>query len=606
MKNKLLKYNWYNNNNNMNKMELEKILREASEIYYNTGKKIISDEEFDELKEKLSKIDPNNKFLKEVGAKVRGKKVKLPYVSGSLNKIKNISKWMNDYIGPYLVTDKLDGTSGIVEIKNDRYYLYKRGDGIYGTDISHILEYIKLPKITNENNNIVIRGELMISKKDFETLDMSNARSAVNGLVNSKTINKTVAKITHFIAHSIQYPQMKACDQITKLVELGYETPYSVVMNTLDNLENLLDTRRKLSSYEIDGLVITDCSKIYISNELFPSHSFAFKTINEIVTANVEKVLWTASKNKYLKPVIVIEPIIINGTTITNITAFNAKYIIDNGIGKGSVVEIIKAGDVIPHILSVKKSVSPDLPQIPYTWNDSHVDLISIDENTESITAKILYFFKTIGVKNLGEKLIEKLVENDYDDILKILKAKKKKLIEIEGIGEKLVDKIYQNIEDNLKEIERFKLMTATGIFGRNFGIKKLELILNEYPNIDTMSQNELIDVISNLKGFSLNSAKQFAENLSEYLHFENKLINMYDIKFKNINNNSSKRNVVFTGFRDQKLKEYVETIGDIVTDNITKKTDLVVYNDETNKLKKAKEMNIQIMTLDEYKKSLR
>lgn len=578
--------------------ELVKILKKASDIYYNTSRKILSDSEYDELKDELRKLDPTNKYLSEVGYKVKGNKIKLPYISGSLNKIKDIDKWTRTYKGPYVISDKLDGTSGILEIKNKKYILYKRGDGIYGSEISELIEYLRLPNI-KLLDNMVIRGELMISRNDFNKIDMANARSAVNGLVNSKIINKSVAKITHFIAHSIQYPYMTACKQIDKLVELGFETPYAVIQDNLSNLEDLLNKRRIISSYDIDGLVISDCSDIYMPNELYPSHSFAFKTINEILDAKVENVIWTASKDKYLKPVITINPIIIGGVTITNVTAFNAKFVIDNGIGRGAIVQITRGGDVIPHILSVKKSVKPDLPSVPYAWNSTGVDLISEEDNIESLTAKILYFFKTIGVKNLGDKIINKFIEYGYDDIFKILNAKKSDILQINGIGEKLINKIFINIKDSLYEIERHKLMAASGIFGRGFGIKKLELINS---NINNNNIEELYDVITNLKGFSESTAQKFTDNYADYIEFENKIKSIYDINFIKKN---KYRIVVFTGFRDAELKKYAENYGDKIVDNLTKLTDLLVYSNNTSKLDRAKQLGIKTMSVDEYKKYL-
>lgn len=582
--------------------ELEKILRNASDAYYNRDTNIMTDEEFDTLKDELQKLDPNNKFLKEVGSKTNQRKIKLPFVSGSLNKIKDVTKWIKEYAGPYLISDKLDGTSGIIEIKNKKYNLYKRGDGIYGSDITHLIKYLKLPKITNENNNVVIRGELMISRKDFLKIDMKNARNAVNGLVNSKTINETVAKYAHFIAHSIQYPHMTACDQLSKLVELGYETPYSVVQDDINNLETLLDIRRKISSYDIDGLVVTDCSDIYISNELYPKYSFAFKTINEIVEAQVEDVIWTASKNKYLKPVIIIKPITIGGITITNATAFNGKFIVDNGIGPGAIVEIIRGGDVIPHILNVKKRVSPKLPTIAYKWNDTNVDMIALNDNVESITAKILYFFKTLNIKYIGEGIIIKMVENNYNNVLEILSEDPIVFANIEGIGEKMIKKIFDNIKKKLLNVERYELMAATGIFGRGFGIKKLELILSEYEDIDKYSYNEIIDGVSNIKGFSVTTAKQFAENFQEFKDFENELKKIINVKY---NKKKILRNVVFTGFRDEKLKQLAESKGDNVSYTITKNINLVVYVGETTKLKKARDLGIKTIELEKYKKDM-
>ena len=108
---------------NLGVEKLVKLLRKLSESYYNTGVNIVSDHVFDILRDTLEKIDPQNSFLKEVGAPVKGtkNKVKLPYPMGSLSKIKPgsnyLEKWMHDYVGPYILSDKLDGVSAQLYIE---------------------------------------------------------------------------------------------------------------------------------------------------------------------------------------------------------------------------------------------------------------------------------------------------------------------------------------------------------------------------------------------------------------------------------------------------------------------------------------------------------
>ena len=125
------------------------------------------------------------------------------------------------YPGPYTLSDKLDGVSALLVKKDDKLNLYTRGNGSEGQNISYLIKYV-LPKnfkITNIENNMAVRGELIISKNDFEKVSdkYSNARNAVAGLVNAKNFSKELAKITKFIAYSIVYPEYKQEDQMKKL-----------------------------------------------------------------------------------------------------------------------------------------------------------------------------------------------------------------------------------------------------------------------------------------------------------------------------------------------------------------------------------------------------
>ena len=153
-----------------------------------------------------------------------------------------------------------------------------------------------------------------------------------------------------------------------------------------------------------------------------PLHAFAFKMIisEQIAEAKVVNVLWTPSKDGYLKPRVQIEPITLGGVKIEYATGFNAKFIVDNNIGLGALITIIRSGDVIPHILSVVvPSDKPMLPTVPYEWNDSHVDFILTDISDDKIVKEknITGFFKIIGVDGLGPGNVKRIINSGYDSI---------------------------------------------------------------------------------------------------------------------------------------------------------------------------------------------
>lgn len=612
--------------------ELEQTLRYLSNAYYNTSKSPVSDEIFDLLKEILEKRDPNNKFLKEVGAPVTKQEVKLPYPMGSLDKIKpdtnELIKWLKKYKGPYILSDKLDGISAqLYKNTNGEFKLYTRGNGVKGQDISHLIKFLidKKVKLNEIPNGTSIRGEIIISKKNFKKIEtfMANARNAVAGLVNSKTIDKRIANIAEFIAYSIIYPPYKQNEQMKILEKWDFNVVEHRLEKDLSNklLSEYLIQRRKISDYEIDGIVVVDSSKEYKVEEGNPDYAFAFKAVleDQIAEAKVVDVIWNASKDGYIKPTIQIEPVKLVGTTITYATAFNAKYVVENKLGPGAVIRIVRSGDVIPHILEViKPAKEPKMPDVPYKWTESGVDILVKDiygAFGDTIKIKrIVHFFKTLDVKNINEGLVKKLVDNNYDSIEKILSADKKKLEEIEGIGEKIITKIYDNIDNQLQNTNLETFMAASNIFGSGLGTKKLKLIIDKYPNImnEKWSDKELFEKINSIEGFSDITTNKFIDNFVKFKKFFDKINNIIDINY--LKNPKKKKEVkgkifedqivVFTGFRNKEWEKLIEDNGGKISSTVSNNTSLVVYSGEnSSKFQKAKKLNIKTMTEEEFRK---
>jgi DNA ligase (NAD+) len=617
--------------------ELVDLLEMLSDAYYNTGEPIVSDEIYDKLFDDLKKRDPDNKYLKNVGASIKGTKelVKLPFEMGSLTKIKpsgeDLNKWTNKFKGPYFLSDKEDGVSAqIYKNQAGEIFMYSRGDGIEGQNISHLLQFIISKKILKKiPNGSSIRGELIISKDNFKKIDklMKNARNAVAGLVNAKNFNKDIAKITDFVAYAILNPRYHFKEQIELLNEYGFNVVKNKSINKLteEYLKSYLTERRKESEYEMDGIVIVDDSKIYSHSGGYPEHSFAFKMLldDQIAITKVIEVIWDPSKDGYLKPKIKIEPVDLLGTTVTYATAFNAKFIVDNKIGPGAKIKIVRSGDVIPYILEVVKAAKegPSLPEFPYKWNSTNVDLILKDENDANgkqiVTIKLLiHFFSTIGVKYLSEGIITKLVENGYNSVAEILKADKKKLYKIDGLGEKIVDKIYDEIDRAFDEVSLDIFMGASNKLGRNLGTRKIKEIITIYPDILKESEDdedELYEKIIKVPGFSEKLSEQFSENFKNFKKFYNEIAKIKDlsrfekIEIKKIDGVFSGKSIVFTGFRDKNLEKFILDNGGKISESISGNTFMLVYADDadtgSSKFVKAKEKEVKIIKKSDFVK---
>jgi DNA ligase (NAD+) len=620
--------------NYANKISVDKLvetLKELSESYYNTNVSLVPDDIYDILRSVLIKRDPDNKFLKQVGAPIGTKnKVKLPYPMFSLDKIKPstdaLDTWKKQFKGPYVLSDKLDGVSAMLYKNKGEIKMFTRGDGTYGQDITHLLNYF----VTKEQKSklpttVAIRGELIITKSNFKKVadQFKNARNAVAGLVNAKHYSTELAKLTDFVAYAVlggdtQENQMKDLEK-WKLNVVTYIVKKDI---TNDQLSKYLVERRTSNAYEIDGIVVVDSSKVYKLESGNPDYAFAFKAVltDQIVEATIVDIIWQASKYGYLKPRIQITPVDVSGVTIEYATAFNAKYVQDNKLGPGAVIKLVRSGDVIPYIMEVIKPAAngkAKMPTIPFKWTDTNVDIIVQDVHGEAksiITIKQLaHFFSVMDVKYISEGLVKKLVDNGYDTVIKIIDADPKALVKIEGLGLKTVTKILDGIKESLANSTMAQLMHASGKFGRGLGIKNFNLILKEYPNIvtDNTDKKTMKDKILELQGFEETRTNQFVDNFDDFKKFFEGLALVVDLSHlkKTVKKDTKKAGklqdmkIVFTGFRDPELEKDVITEGGSVSGSVSKNTDIVVYKGtDSSKYQKAKELNITLMTPEEFK----
>lgn len=637
------------------------ILQKMSDFYYSESRPLVEDEIYDVMIDVLKERDPKNAFLFQTGVtKTTDKDISLPYPMPSLNKIKpgekTLERWFKTYKGPYIVMDKLDGIS--VQIHKDdqgNVDVFTKKQTDIGTSKKHLLKYLVDEKtIENMPKNTSIRGEVVISNTDFENIvknvdpDMKNPRSTMAGLINTDKIDTRIAKKAQYVTYAILYPECKLSEQLEKLEKWGFKTVWNEKYDYDDfideedddltiqqkiekTLEMVLHNRRNDSEFLIDGLVIADDSKIYKQTDTNPKHAMAFKmnSTTNMKDATVEEIIWEPTMHGYLQPIIKIEPVVLSGnTTVTYVTGHNAKYIKDNNIGKGSIIKIVRSGDVIPYIVKiVKPSKTPDMPNVLYKWNETGVEII-VTGATDEILRKIyikqnLHFFRQIGVKFLSEGIISKLFDAGYQTVISIVKASSEKdedLYEISGLGKKMVTKIYNQIDNAFLKIKLPELMAGSLVFGSGLGVKKIREIVKKYPNVLDFVKyktGEIKDKIMEVDGFSDILAQKFSFNLKKFNKFLNELRNnsSYDLTFKVEKREDKKiqddidmkgQKVVLTGFRSEDITNFIEAHGGSVTSSVSKNTTLVIYADgdaSSSKLTKANELGIKVISRNEFEK---
>ena len=625
--------------------ELEEIIVYVADKYYNTSISVIDDTIYDLLIDFLRLRDPKSKILKNIGAPIKSKnKVKLDYHLGSMNKIKpadtgKFDSWIKNYKGPYNLSDKLDGVSALlVYKKNESIKLFTRGTATEGQDITVLIKYLNLPsfdeikeyvskkKIVSDNkdNLMAFRGELIINQKIFEKNwgdILKNARNSVAGLVNSKNINSDLAKDTNLVLYEVVDPFLKIDDQFKILNELGFKVVKNKTVTTIsfEILSKYLRDRRNNSEYLIDGIIITDSKKHDRNTDGNPEYAFAFKDIleDQIAQSTIIKIEWNISKNGYLNPTVIIEPVSIGGVEIKRVSAHNAKYVVDNKLGVGAKIEIIRSGDVIPYIQKVIKPASKiDLPKGKWHWNETEVDIISNDMESDELKIKNLqFFFSTLNTKGMGEKNVEKIYNSGLNTIEKILKASESDLLKIEGFKEKTSSNLILAIKESLTNVNLAKLIAASNALGEGMGERRLKQVLDTYPNLITdykkWSKKEFIDKIKELEGWEDKTSSVLVNNFDEFIKFYNKIKSYITLEKKKEIKQSKLTGsiIVLSGFRDNDLQEKLESIGVKISSSVSKNTDYLVVKDQdtinegTGKVQKAQDAGVKIITKEQLVK---
>ena len=623
---------------NLSQLELESVINYANDKFFNTNKPVMEDNIYDILVDFLKQKYPKSIVLKNVGAKLKSKKkVKLDYWLGSMDKIKpgtkELEKWLSKYKDDYILSDKLDGISALLIYRtNGEINMYTRGTSSEGLDITLLLKYFKLPsyetikksqyKTDKKNILMAFRGELILEKEVFIkkwSKTMKNARNAVSGLVNSKSINPKLAIDTKLVIYEIVDPLLLPEDQLKISKKLGFDTVNYIISDSISylSLSEYLKKRREESKYIIDGIIVTNNS-IYERNiKSNPEYAFAFKDIleDQISEATIIDIEWNISKDGLIKPVLILNPVNIGGVTITRVTGNNAKNIVDNKLGKGAIVKLIRSGDVIPKIIEViNQAKKIDMPDIEWQWNKTHVDIVSKELNSKDILIKnIYYFFSSLDTKGLGKKIVEKLVNANLDSVVKILKATEKDFINIEGFKEKSSENLVKSIKNAMQNIKLSKFMSATNKLGAGIGEERIKIILDKYPNLLTeykkWSKIEFINKLKELNGWEEKTSSLMVNNFNNFIKFYNEIKNYITIKENNITTNSyTNKNIVISGFRDAELQSFLENSGAKVTNSVSKNTDLLIIKNEeiiinaTGKVKKALELGIDIITKDKIK----
>lgn len=597
--------------------ELKKLksrIKRYAEAYHNDSS-IVPDEVYDKDVDKLRKLAPDDPLLRKVGAPVRGAKIALPYTMPSLDKYRShdFDEIRSRQRGSYFyVSDKIDGSSALIDypVKNKSLKMYSRGNGVYGQDLSSLLFIIN--GIGEIKPGEAVRGELALSKTVFKkkfSKTFENARNLVSGTVNSKDrAANEAAKHIVFIAHEFVNPSMGAETGFAKLKSRGFTLPKIKkfpIKTSVKELDEYVKQRKTASDIDLDGIVI----------EFSNGYRCSYKVDDPPKSATVKEVKWQISKTGLLKPVVYFEtPVRLSGASISKATGINARFVMDSGIGPGAKVEVIRAGDVIPKIIGVTKSVKADFPDNAI-WDTNKVEAILDTRDKKAVKQEIkkrqavalAESFKILSIPNFRAQMALKLVEAKITTIADAFSASLSQFKKA-GLGDRQAEQLFTALDEALKRVDHPTMMWASGVFPRGYAKSKFSTLLEHYSvsTLKKMSASRMIEAISSLPSMSLESGRAIQSKFDSYITFIDDLGWKPSARTKTGAKEShaytlQNKTFVFTGFRDTSIENQIVDKGGKVSNSVSKTTTAVVAldaRDNKTKAKKARGLGVPVISL--------
>ena len=614
--------------------EIENRIIEANNAY-RTGNAIMSDREYDSLLEELSKLDPDNALLSTIGIEITDetRKRKLDIPMASMNKIKtmdDIKDWVRLKSIPkdtlIVITPKYDGLSLCVdEFKNTAT---TRGDGVFGHASDEHYKLIKnhlYEDIDNSDKEFLYTyGEVIMPKAIFEdkySEDFANPRNLVAGLLNSKDVSDSLSDCLYVKYGAIPNPNARfkfgAKSEILDHLNEGQKVKVNFKLIPLQHIteDMLLSLFKEWSSdFEIDGLIL-EVNDLHLQEKLGretstnnPVWARAFKhdSFEQRAETEVIGISWNISKQGLLKPILHVNPIRLDGVTVSNVTGNNARFVKDMGLGVGAKVVIKRSGMVIPLIVDVLETVEFTMPKIEgieIDWNENGIELVTLTETDEQKLKKNIAFFEILEADNVGEGVITQLWEAGYETIEDILSLSKADLEKIDRFGKRKSQIVFDSIKKSVNGVELSKLQHATGIF-TGLGSKKLAL-LEGFKTKPTINQ------VMEIEGFAEISAKTYVDNYDKFYEFIKDLpVTITEKKeTEKVSTDLDNEVFVFTGVRRKDLEEVIQSKGGTIGGSVSKNTTYLVMKAKgsgSSKEVKAESLGVKIITVDELEEILK
>ncbi len=657
------------------------LFKKYNKHYFEKSSPLVSDKKYDELKKNILSLEKKNIFLnsKDSPSKTVGFKPaknfkkalhRAPMLSLSnafsetdlLNfekKILNFLNKKNNFELSYSAEPKIDGISASLSYKNGKLEKgLSRGDGKEGEDITaNLLTISDIPHTISSNDfpeEIDIRGEIFIKNTDFELLKdkFANPRNAASGSLRQKNPEDTKKIPLKFIAYTFGFEKGLNVDNqfefLKKLDQWGFKTnPLNQLIigikNLIKNYEEIEKKRANLD-FDIDGIVYKINDFVlqkrlgYVANapRWAIAHKFSSnKAISEILDIDIQ-----IGRTGALTPVAKIKPINIGGVLVSNATLHNEDEIKRKDIRIGDTVTVERAGDVIPHILSVhiekrpKKSIKFLFPdKCPSCGSETLKEFNSVTKKNDAVRRcssegyfcnkmsieKLKHFVskEAFNIDGFGKKIVESfwklnLVKFPQD----IFNLDYDKIEKLEGWGRLSVENLKYSINDK-KKISLEKFIYALGI--RHIGLENAKLIakyFGSFLKFKELSKTKKYKDLLNIDGIGetqVNSITNFFSNNTN-LEVINKLGNLLTIsnlisnkKNKSLQNKTFLVTGKLNGISRAEIKSLIEEHSGIIVSGVSKKLNYLIVGEKPTKRKieSAEQLKTNIINQEEFLKML-
>ncbi len=648
-------------------VELRKILKYHSDLYYNQDDPEIEDYEYDQLNNELKRIEEEFPLLvipdsptQKVGGKAselfskvthRVKMESLQDVfsySDVYDFVERVHKISSD--AAFTVEPKIDGLSVSLEYVHGVFLRAStRGDGIVGEDVTDNIKMIAdVPKKLSQSVPFLeVRGEIYMPHLSFISLvkeqelngekTFKNPRNAAAGSLRQKNPEIVAGRGLSIFIFNIQQIEGKALsshkESLDFLAELGFHVIPSYTL--CKNAEEIVDQIKKIGEnrlglpFDIDGAV-AKADDFAVREELgstakFPKWAIAFKYPPEEKQTVLKDIEINVGRTGVLTPTGIFEPVILAGTTVSRATLHNQDFITDKGIQIGDSVLIRKAGDIIPEVVNVVEHIEENgiyrIPDkcpscgAPVFREEGGAAVRCFNDKCPAQLVRILIHFASrdaYGIEGLGESIIELFVEEGLiSSPVDIFKLKAEDIERLEGFKETSANNLIKAIEQS-KQSDLSKLIFALGI--RHIGAKNAAQLASHFKTMDNLISASYDEILS-IEGFGAimaESVREFfatADNIKMIEEFKSLGLNMKSL-FEIRDARFSGQTFVLTGtlsrYKRSEASKIIESFGGKTSTSVSKKTSFVLAGEEAgSKLEKANKLGVTVISESDFAKMI-
>lgn len=636
-------------------------LNQASDSYYNGKGELMTDYEWDALFDQLKRLEeetgeilpdsPTNRVSED---SIVGKKEEHEFAALSLAKTKQVSdlvKWAEDR--PIWISWKLDGLTLVVTYDGGKLTkIVTRGNGHIGTNITHLAPAISgISATISEKGHLVVRGEAVISYADFEQFiiesegDYANPRNLASGSLALKDIEEVKQRHIQWIPFTLVYTERELTswgERMQMLKDLGMNPVERERIDhpTTENIQLEIDkftekVTSKKNPFPVDGLVICYDDTAYAATGSVTGHhatraGFAFKWQDEHADTILDHIEWSCAAST-ITPVAVFKPVELEGTTVQRASLCNVSECERLGIGdKGTRLQVIKANKIIPKVINITEVVGSfvipnECPvcHAPAVVRESESGTKTLHCTNAACPAKQLKKFarfvskEGINIDGISEQTVWKFINHgfirEYADFYK-LKNYAFEISCFEGFGKKSVSNLLESVEKSRHTDGRHLLYALNIPLCGGDVAKKLLSRYKVKELIETARLSMFDDEFASIDGIGPEKSAKFIAWFKDDIHFQHVqhlLPELIIEEHETVETGNKCQGLTFVVTGDvhhyknrNELKAYIESQGGKVTGSVSKSTNFLINNDaasQSSKNKKAHELNIPIITEDEF-----